>query len=165
MRPPWPSRIDLANPRRVVRALERARLVGDVPPSAPQGYPAPVVWLGTAPDPATHAVAIETRAREQFADGLLDEAAALLARYPEDLRAFGAMGYREAFDVLAGRATLEEAIDTDARRTRAYARRQRTWFRSEPDIVWLPPGPAACASALRACETVAAPWHRAEDRR
>lgn len=140
--------LDLANPRRVVRALERARLLGDVPPPAPVGYPAPVTWLGTAVDPERHPAVIEARAREQFASGLLDEAAALRERYPEDLRAFGAMGYREAFDVLAGRATLEEAIEADARRTRAYARRQRAWFRSEPDIEWLPPGPARLERAL-----------------
>jgi tRNA dimethylallyltransferase len=97
------------------------------------------VWLGTSVDPAAHATHIEDRARAQFAEGLLDEAAVLLARYPEDLRAFGAMGYREAFDVLAGRASLEAAIAIDAQRTRGYARRQRTWFRAEPDIHWLPP--------------------------
>lgn len=140
--------IDLANPRRVVRALERARSLGDMPPPAPTGYPAPVAWLGTAVDRERHAAAIEDRAREQFASGLLDEASVLRARYPEDLRAFGAMGYREAFDVLAGRATLEEAIATDTRRTRAYARRQGTWFRSEPDIHWLAPGPGRLGAAL-----------------
>lgn len=143
------SGIDLANPRRVVRALERARLVGDQPPPPPRGYPAPVAWLGTSPDRAQHAAAIEARARQQFADGLLDEAAGLRARYPDDLRAFGAMGYREAFEVLAGRSTLDEAIETDTRRTRAYARRQETWFRSEPDIHWLGAGPDRLHVALR----------------
>lgn len=141
--------IDLANPRRVVRALERVVLLGDVTPPAPTGYPAPVVWLGTAADTAHHAAAITDRARDQFANGLLDEAAALLERYPPDLRPFGAMGYREAFDVLAGRATLEQAIAVDAQRTRAYAKRQMTWFRAEPDIHWLPPGPSRSDDALR----------------
>jgi tRNA dimethylallyltransferase len=60
------------------------------------------------------------------------------------------MGYHEAFDVLAGRASLEDAIETDVRRTRAYARRQRTWFRSEPGIQWLPPGPDRVDAALGA---------------
>ncbi len=145
--------IDLANPRRVVRALERARLVGDAPPPAPVGYPAAVTWLGLAVDPERHAAVIETRAREQFARGLLDEAAALRERYAEDLRAFGAMGYREAFDVLAGRSTLEEAIASDAQRTRAYARRQRTWFRSEPGIHWLPLGRGRLDAALDIART------------
>ena len=49
------------------------------------------------------------------------------------------MGYREAFDVLAGRADLASAAVADAQRTWAYARRQRTWFRAEPDLIWLDP--------------------------
>jgi tRNA dimethylallyltransferase len=128
---------DLANPRRVVRALERLETRGNAAPPAAEGYAAPVLWLGLRLDQAEHAAAIEARASDQFGSGLLDEAAALLARYPEDLRAFDAIGYREAFDVLAGRATLEEAIARDVARTRAYAKRQRTWFRSERDIRWL----------------------------
>ena len=36
-----------------------------------------------------------------------------------------------------GRLSREEAIDADARRNVAFARRQRTWFRAEPDVAWL----------------------------
>ena len=132
--------IDLRNPRRVVRALERARLTGSALPPAPQGYPAPVTWLGLSLDPAAHRRRIRARIEDHFEGGLLDEAARLRQRYPEDLPAFSAMGYREAFDVLAGRCTLEQAMADDADRTWAYARRQRTWFRSEPDIAWLEAG-------------------------
>jgi tRNA dimethylallyltransferase len=128
---------DLANPRRVVRALERLETRGNAAPPVAEGYPAPVLWLGLRLAPAEHAAAIEARARHQFGSGMLDEAGTLRARYPEDLRAFDAIGYREAFDVLAGRASLEEAIARDVARTRAYAKRQRTWFRSERDIEWL----------------------------
>ena len=130
------SSIDLANPRRVVRALERVSVTGDRPPPAPRGYPAPILWLGLEPDRPEQAGAIAERAETQFATGLLEEAAALRERYPEDLRAFSAVGYREAFDVLAGRASLGAAIERTIQRTRAYARRQRTWFRSEPGVTW-----------------------------
>jgi tRNA dimethylallyltransferase len=142
------ERIDRANPRRVVRALERARLVGDAPLPAPEGYPAPAVWLGLTVDPAEHHVAIERRARAQFRHGLLEEAATLRDRFDEGLPPFGAMGYREAFDVLAGRRTLEAAILQTAQRTRSYAARQRTWFRAEPGIHWLASGSAVTAAAL-----------------
>ncbi len=91
------ERVDRANHRRVIRAIERARVEGDAPPPPPEGYPAPVVWLGMAADPDRHAQDIEDRARAQFRDGLLDEAAELRARFGEDQRPFGAMGYREAF--------------------------------------------------------------------
>jgi tRNA dimethylallyltransferase len=132
--------IDLRNPRRVVRALERAATSGSATPPPWQGYGAPLVWLGLARDPVAHREAIETRARAQFDAGLLDEARVLRERYPEDLPAFSAMGYREAFDVLAGRTDLETAVTTDVARTWAYARRQRTWFRAEPQVTWLTVG-------------------------
>jgi tRNA dimethylallyltransferase len=142
------ERIDTRNPRRVVRALERAIVSGSAIPPLPLGYPAPVAWLGLAREPAAHRAAIEARARAQFANGLLGEAEALRARYPEDLRALTAMGYREAFGVLAGRCDLEAAIATDAARTRAYARRQGTWFRAEPDIAWLAVGEGLVGRAV-----------------
>lgn len=142
------ARTDLRNPRRVVRALERAGLIGDRPPPEPAGYPNAVAWLGTRLERAEHDRVIEARAREQFAAGLLEEAASLRARYGEGLRSYSAMGYGESFAVLDGRATIEEAVAEDARRTRRYARRQETWFRSEPDIAWLPATGARLPEAL-----------------
>jgi tRNA dimethylallyltransferase len=53
------------------------------------------------------------------------------------LPAFSAIGYREAWGVIDGQATVEEAIGADAARNVAFAKRQRTWFRSEPDVEWL----------------------------
>lgn len=141
------TRVDLRNPRRVVRALEIAELRGDEPLPAPVGYAGPVAWLGLTVEAGTHRRWIETRARAQFAAGLLDEARRLRERFDPRLPAFTAIGYREAWDVLDGRSTLDEAIARDARRNVAFARRQRTWFRSEPGIAWLdaddePDGPA-----------------------
>lgn len=132
--------IDVQNPRRVIRALERAVVTGSAEPPRPRGYPAPILWLGISCEAVEHRDAIGARAEQQFAGGLLEEAQALRERYPEDLAAFSALGYREAFDVLAGRVDLAAAIATDADRTWAYARRQRTWFRAEPDITWLAAG-------------------------
>ena len=128
---------DLANPRRVVRALERARMHGDQPPPAPRGYPARQVWIGLQVEPATHAAWIADRARAQFAEGLLDEAAALKERFDPAERAFSAFGYQEAFGVLDGTVTTDAAIERTIARTQRFARRQRTWFRAEPDINWL----------------------------
>jgi tRNA dimethylallyltransferase len=131
------SMTDLANPRRVVRALERASVAGDRPPPAPRGYPARSVWVGLSLDSSENARRIAERARAQFHGGLLEEARALRDRYGEALRALSATGYREAFDVLDGRAALDEAIERNIARNRQVARRQRTWFRAEPDINWL----------------------------
>ncbi len=129
--------VDLANPRRVVRALEAALLVGDRPPPPFRGYPGPHVWIVLDVEPSTHRAWIAARARAQFEAGLLDEAAALRARYDPDLPAFSAIGYREAWAVLDGQLDLAAAIELDARRNVAFARRQRIWFRGEPDAVWV----------------------------
>lgn len=138
---------DLANPRRVVRAVERARLHGDLPPPPPRGYPARQAWIGLKVEPATHRDWIAERARAQFTGGFLEEAAELLKKYDPGLPAFSALGYREAFGVLDGSLSQEEAIDGTITRTWQFARRQRTWFRSEPDINWLDPSTAAAKSA------------------
>ena len=95
------------------------------------------MWIGLDTDPTTHRRWIADRARAQFASGLLDEATALGERYDPDLRAFSAVGYREAFDVLAGRISLDQAIERNIMRNSQFARRQRSWFRAEPGITWL----------------------------
>jgi len=127
----------LANPRRVVRALERARLVGDRLPEPPRGYPGPSLWLGLRLRREEQDARIERRAADQFAAGLVDEAIALRARYGVHPRAFSAFGYFEALAVADGMIDVAAAIARDAGRTRAYARRQATWFRGEPGIGWL----------------------------
>jgi len=132
------TRIDARNPRRVVRALEIATLDGGHGPlPAPRGYAGPVAWIGLTVDPSTHAAWIAARARAQFEAGLVEEARALRERYDSALPAFSAIGYREAWAVLDGTLTREAAIAEDARRNLAFAKRQRTWFRTEPDITWL----------------------------
>ncbi|MEO5941240.1 MAG: tRNA (adenosine(37)-N6)-dimethylallyltransferase MiaA [Candidatus Limnocylindrales bacterium] len=138
--------VDLRNPRRVVRALEIAALdggAGTLP--QPRGYDGPVAWIGLHVDRPTHLAWIGRRARAQFDAGLIDEAQALRERFDPGLPAFSAIGYREAWAVLDGRLDREAAIAEDARRNAAFAKRQRTWFRSEPDVEWLD---AADGSAL-----------------
>jgi tRNA dimethylallyltransferase len=130
------AQTDPANPRRVVRALERVSVAGDTVPPAPRGYPARSVWVGLQVEPAQHRDWIMARARGQFESGLLAEAVALRSRYDPALPAFSAFGYHEAFAVLDGQVTLDEAVARDAARTWQFARRQRTWFRAEPDISW-----------------------------
>ncbi len=152
---------DLRNPRRVVRTLELAELRGDEPRPAVAGYPAPSAWIGLDVERGTHATWIEERARAQFAAGLIDEARSLRERFDPALPAFSAIGYREAWAVIDGRLDLDAAIAEDARRNVAFARRQRTWFRSEPGIAWLDaaadPLPRARDTALALAEPLRRP--------
>lgn len=131
------ARVELRNPRRVVRALEMAELRGDRLPPEPRGYPGPIAWLGLVVDPGPHAARIAARAQGQFDAGLVDEARTLRERFDPALPAFSAIGYREAWAVLDGDLTREAAIELDAKRNVAFARRQRTWFRAELGITWL----------------------------
>lgn len=81
--------------------------------------------------------AIDKRVRTMYRDGLVDETRRLLERYPATARPFGTIGYKEAAAVVAGELTEDAAIAETQRRTRAYAKRQMTWLRAEPDVQWL----------------------------
>jgi tRNA dimethylallyltransferase len=128
---------DLRNPRRVVRALEIATLQGDAPLPEPVGYPAPVLGLQLLVETTEHLRRIAARARAQFDAGLVEEARALRERFDPSLPAFSAIGYRESWAFLDGEVTLEQAIEIDARRNVLFAKRQRTWFRSERTLAIL----------------------------
>jgi tRNA dimethylallyltransferase len=95
------------------------------------------VWIGLDLGRDAHAHRLTRRARDQFDAGLIDEAVGLRARFDPSLPAFSAIGYREAWAVADGTTTREQAIEQDAHRNVAFAKRQQTWFRSEPDIVWI----------------------------
>jgi tRNA dimethylallyltransferase len=129
--------VDLRNPRRVVRAVEIARLQGDVPLPEPRGYGRPVLWLGLQVEPPALRDRIRARAQSQFDSGLVEETQALVARFAPTSPSFSGIGYAESLALIAGRLTREEAIAEDARRNVLLARHQATWFRREPDIVWL----------------------------
>jgi tRNA dimethylallyltransferase len=131
------SEIHLANPRRVIRALEIAELRGDGPRPRPRGYAGPVTWIGLDLAGDEHRRRIAARARAQFDAGLVEEAVALRERYDPTLPAFSAIGYHEAWSLADGFIGREEAIEQDARRNALFAKRQRTWFRAEPDVAWL----------------------------
>ena len=134
--PALAATVDLANPRRVVRALEIAELAGDAPRPPARGYAGKVAWLGLTVESAMHVDRIAARARAQFDAGLIDEARALRERFEPSLPAFSAIGYREAWAVIDGDLGRDAAIELDARRNVSFAKRQRTWFRSEPSITW-----------------------------
>jgi tRNA dimethylallyltransferase len=148
------SSTDLANPRRVIRAIERARQLGDRPPPPPEGYGGPSLWLGLSLEPGEHRRRIRQRAERQFQTGFLEEAADLRTRYDPGLPAFSAVGYREAFACLAGELDRATAVEATIARTWAYARRQRTWFRAESRIEWLPADSEPAELVARARERI-----------
>jgi tRNA dimethylallyltransferase len=82
---------------------------------------------------------LNLRCARMFESGLMEEVREVIARgYPPSSKAFESIGYREAILHLNGSLTFEQAIIDTQTATRQYAKRQRTWFRREPGIVWLP---------------------------
>src|SRR5262249_15398417 len=79
---------------------------------------------------------IDARVDAMLASGLVDEVRALAGRYPLDLRAFDAIGYREIGAHLRGEIDLPAARAKMQAATRRYARRQRGWVRAEPAVAW-----------------------------
>ena len=135
------AHIDLRNPRRVLRALERSEAggAGGMPSSDP--YRGRVALVGISRPREVLYRRIDARAAQLFATGLLDEVQALLdAGYGPELRPMSGHGYREAVRHLAGEWSLARAIEVTARRTRQYAKRQLTWFRRDPRIMWVAAG-------------------------
>ena len=139
--PPAAARIEPGNRRRIVRALEVS--LGSGQPFSSYGpglgaYPPTRFRLAGLWLPRQVVGArIEARYRRQLDAGFLEEVRALgSAARGMSRTARQALGYRELLDHLAGRTTLDEAVDLAVRRTREFARRQRAWFRRDPRIVW-----------------------------
>ena len=131
------ARIDLRNPRRLIRALERSAQAAQ--PNHPWSGPLVIIGLHRPLDVLDRR--INARAARLFADGILEEVAALMAAgYSPDLATMTGHGYREAARVLSEESSLEDAIGTTARRTRQYARRQRSWFSRDETISWINAG-------------------------
>ena len=139
--PAGAARVDLRNPRRVLRALERAEAGPASSPTA-SAYAGPVVLIALSRPRDVLYRRIDGRARALFvAAGLLDEVRRLRdAGYGPELRPMTGHGYAEAANVIEGRWGMEQAIQVTARRTRQYAKRQLSWFARDRRIAWIPAG-------------------------
>jgi tRNA dimethylallyltransferase len=152
------GRIEPANRRRVVRALEVTLATGRPFSSFGPGLFAPVASLafrsvGLWLPRAVTAARIAERLAAMERQGLVDEVRRLAAA-PGGLSrtARQAIGYKEILEHLEGGPTLEAALGRAVDRTRALSRRQRMWFRRDSRIQWLGTGknPLAVLPALLA---------------
>jgi tRNA dimethylallyltransferase len=142
--PPSAERIAAADSLRVVRALEIYEMTG-APASAiqqshrfaAQRYPFALWFLDPPRDVLARAIA--QRTQKMFAQGLVEEVEALVLRGYRDAPAMRSVGYRQALGVVDGRLSLSEAEAETEQQTRAYAKRQRTWFRKEPGVRFVVP--------------------------
>jgi len=136
-------KIDRANPRRVIRALEVIRLTGK-PFSGQRAS-----WTESAPVEnglflvlTRHADdlhrRIEARVDQMFREGLVGETKRLLdAGLEENAVAMQALGYRQVVEHLQGELSLPDTIELVKTRTRQFAKRQLTWFRRQQSAKWI----------------------------
>jgi len=140
------ARIDPANLRRVIRALEVHALTGR-PFSRYHRFSSldrqrqprynPLAF-GLTLDRQELNGRIERRIERMIARGLMQEVQGLLDRgCHSGLTSMQALGYRHLAACLSGRCEMAEAIDLFKRDTRRFAKRQMTWFRSDRRIRWL----------------------------
>jgi tRNA dimethylallyltransferase/diaminopimelate epimerase len=132
--------VDPRNRRRLQRALEVALASGGTESVAgnrlgidcKQRYP----QIGLTLPSELHERRIRMRIDSQIADGWVDEVARVLTMNPSRT-ARVAIGVAEITAYLEGQLTLDEAIETIARRTRRLVKRQLSWLRRDPRIVWM----------------------------
>lgn len=136
---------DRQNPRRLIRAIElgsrvqRAGFRGEnkkenVLTSSP--YALPPLYIGlTAPHPYLYQ-RIDQRVEEMMGEGLLAEVEDLVQRYGWTAPGLNGIGYRQFCPYFEGKESLAVCVQKVKYATHAYARRQMTWFKREPDVVW-----------------------------
>jgi len=130
-----------SNGRRIVRALEVIELSGRpfsaTMPSFDAIYDS--VQIGVEVPRPVLDERIELRVGRMWEAGLVDEVRALVAEgLAEGRTASRALGYAQVLRFLDGEWTEEQARAETVRATRRFARRQESWFRRDPRVVWLP---------------------------
>jgi tRNA dimethylallyltransferase len=134
------ERMDPANGRRIVRALEVVELTGAMP-GAMTTYDAryDTRWIGL--DREDLAERVEARVHRMFDAGLVDEVRRLEGEGLRDgVTASQALGYKQVLELLDGVVDEPGACERTVVATRRFVRRQRAWFRRDPRITWLEPG-------------------------
>lgn len=139
--PVYYGKADLNNPQRLIRALE-VFISSGKPYSSflkEQAKPRPfrIVKFAIDMDRPVLYHRINARVDAMMAAGLLEEARQV---YPHrHLKTLETVGYTELFDYLDGKTSLEEAVELIKRNTRRFAKRQVTWLKRDPDVIWLRP--------------------------
>ncbi|NTW24471.1 MAG: tRNA (adenosine(37)-N6)-dimethylallyltransferase MiaA [Lentimicrobium sp.] len=133
--------VDLANPNRIIRALEVCLATGKPYSGFRKQEPAKrnfrIIKIGLdLPRELLH-LNINTRVDQMMAEGLEQEVRSL---YPQrQLNSLNTVGYKELFDYFEGKCSRQEAIEKIKTNTRRYARRQLTWFHKDKEISWCKP--------------------------
>ena len=133
--------VDRQNPKRVVHALEICTMTGKTYTSfrkrEKKSRPFRMIKIGLNRERQELYDRINARVDEMMKKGFLEEAKELIGL--KSLNALNTVGYKELFDYLEGRWTLEEAIERIKGNTRRYARKQLTWYKKDEQMKWFHP--------------------------
>lgn len=132
------NQMDVQNPQRTIRALEvclaSGRPYSSFLSQKQTQRPFENLMIGlTAPRELVYQ-RINNRVEQMLEAGLLIEAQKLLSL--KHLNALQTVGYRELFDFLEGKTSLEVAVEEIKKNTRRFAKRQYTWFNKNEKIHW-----------------------------
>ncbi|NVO02338.1 MAG: tRNA (adenosine(37)-N6)-dimethylallyltransferase MiaA [Bacteroidetes bacterium] len=132
---------DLANPKRLMRALEVCLMTGKPYSSFRKNHSKPrsfkIVRIGLNKDRTELFARINQRVDEMIKAGLVEEAKSF---FPEkELNSLNTVGYKELFEYFENKISLEKAIENIKTNSRRYAKRQLTWFRKDESIIWFSP--------------------------
>ena len=133
--------VDRKNHRRVIHALEICYQTGNTYTSfrtqQKKSRPFRIIKIGLNRDRDELYNRINARVDDMMQQGLLAEAKRLYTY--RQANALNTVGYKELFDYIDGKWSLEEAVERIKGNTRRYARKQLTWFKRDPEVRWFHP--------------------------
>ena len=96
-----------------------------------------ILRIGLDPDRALLYDRINRRVEAMFTNGLIEETKHLREKYGEAAQPFETIGYKQVVQLLRGELDAKQAIAAVQQAHRNYAKRQMTWFRREPEVIWI----------------------------
>ncbi len=137
--PEYYSKVDLKNPRRLIRALEVC-ISSNKPFSSyinkkKTKHPFKLFNIGIVMDRDKLYEKINSRVDHMFSQGLVNEVEGLIDF--KNYNALKTVGYKELFQFIENKCTLNESIEEIKKNTRRYAKRQITWLKSKNDITYI----------------------------
>jgi len=130
--------IDNKNPRRLIRALEIVMSTGKPVPHQQQTSPYDVRWIGLKPADETLHKKIAVRLKQRIKEGMIDEVKHLHQNGIswKRLESFG-LEYKYCALFLQGKLNKEQLFDELLSAIKKYSKRQMTWWKRNPNIVWM----------------------------
>lgn len=135
------NEVDLLNYKRVLHALEICSITGktfsEIRTGRIKERPFNIIKIGLNREREELYERINLRVDEMMQDGLLDEATTFFEH--RHLNTLNTVGYKELYDYMEGKTTLEFAVNLIKQDSRRYAKKQLSWFNRDKNINWFHP--------------------------